>query len=108
MSKCPSCGRSFKNTPQDHVCKKTISVDDYILEQPEEVQPLLQQGIAQCAHHVFLAHHLLEAAGPVFAGEHDIGHTLHSTQRTPLGPRGCRIMRPHEHAAQLPPVRGRL
>jgi len=43
MSKCPSCGRSFKNTPQDHVCKKTISVDDYILEQPEEVQPLLQQ-----------------------------------------------------------------
>jgi hypothetical protein len=28
---------------------------------------------------MLLAHHLLEAAGAVLAGEHDIGHALHST-----------------------------
>ncbi len=43
------------------------------------VQALLLQRIAQRAHDMLLAHHLLEAARPVLAGEHDIGHALHST-----------------------------
>lgn len=43
MWQCPLCGREFKNTQQNHFCKKTNSVDDYITAQPEEVQPLLHR-----------------------------------------------------------------
>lgn len=44
MWQCPKCGREFDNTNQDHFCgepEKTI--DAYIAEQPESVQPLLNQ-----------------------------------------------------------------
>jgi uncharacterized protein YdhG (YjbR/CyaY superfamily) len=44
MWKCPKCGREFKSTNQHHFCgesEKTIDV--YIAEQPESVQPLLNQ-----------------------------------------------------------------
>lgn len=44
MWKCPKCGRSFKNTNQDHYCGKAPeTVEEYILRQTEEVQPFLQQ-----------------------------------------------------------------
>lgn len=42
MWQCPSCGREFETTQQDHFCKKTDCIDDYISAQSEEVRPLLQ------------------------------------------------------------------
>jgi uncharacterized protein YdhG (YjbR/CyaY superfamily) len=42
MWKCPKCGREFKNAEKNHFCGKISTVDDYIADQPEEVQPLLQ------------------------------------------------------------------
>lgn len=42
MWKCPKCGREFKNINQDHYCGKISSIDEYIFNQPAEVQPLLQ------------------------------------------------------------------
>jgi len=43
MWQCPKCGRSFKNTNQDHFCSKIETIDQYISEQPEKVQPVLQK-----------------------------------------------------------------
>lgn len=44
MWKCPKCGRSFKNTNQDHYCGEAPkTIEEYILRQPEEVQETLQQ-----------------------------------------------------------------
>lgn len=42
MWKCPKCGREFKNTNQDHYCGEAPkSIDEYILGQPEAIQPYL-------------------------------------------------------------------
>lgn len=44
MWQCPKCGRTFKNTNQDHYCgaaPKTI--EEYIARQPEKTQPYLKQ-----------------------------------------------------------------
>ena len=44
MWTCPKCGRSFRNCNQSHYCGKAPeTIEEYILEQPEEVQPILQQ-----------------------------------------------------------------
>lgn len=44
MWKCPKCGRTFKNTNQDHYCGEApVTIGEYIERQPEEVQPYLQQ-----------------------------------------------------------------
>jgi uncharacterized protein YdhG (YjbR/CyaY superfamily) len=40
---CPKCGRDFKNTNQDHYCGKISTIDEYISEQPAEVQPILNK-----------------------------------------------------------------
>lgn len=42
MWKCPKCGREFKNAGQNHFCGKISTIDDYIADQTEELQPLLQ------------------------------------------------------------------
>lgn len=42
MWKCPKCEREFKNAEQSHFCGKINTIDDYIADQPAEVQPLLQ------------------------------------------------------------------
>lgn len=42
MWKCPKCGRELENEEQKHFCGKIITIDDYINDQPVEVQPLLQ------------------------------------------------------------------
>ena len=42
MWTCPSCGREFKRTNQDHYCGKApSSIDEYILRQDIAVQPVL-------------------------------------------------------------------
>jgi uncharacterized protein YdhG (YjbR/CyaY superfamily) len=40
---CPKCSREFKNTNQDHYCGKIETIDQYIGEQVEEVQPILNK-----------------------------------------------------------------
>lgn len=41
---CPKCGRSFKNTNQQHYCgKKPETIDEYIMMQTEEAQHCLKQ-----------------------------------------------------------------
>ena len=40
---CPKCNREFKNTEQDHYCSKVETIDQYIAEQTEKVQPILQK-----------------------------------------------------------------
>lgn len=42
MWKCPKCGREFKNAGQSHFCGKINTIDDYIADQPKEVQTLLK------------------------------------------------------------------
>jgi hypothetical protein len=40
MWQCPKCEREFKNTNQDHYCREIETIDQYIHEQPEEVQSI--------------------------------------------------------------------
>ena len=43
MWTCPKCGRSFKNTNQDHYCGKALeTIDEYILAQNEGIPEQLQ------------------------------------------------------------------
>ncbi len=43
MWQCPKCGRNFRNTGQNHFCGKIETIDQYIGEQTEEVQPILNR-----------------------------------------------------------------
>lgn len=44
MWTCPKCGRSFKNTNQNHFCgEKPATIEEYIAAQPENVRGLLEQ-----------------------------------------------------------------
>ena len=44
MWTCPQCGRSFKAAGQSHYCGKAPeTIEEYILSQPEEVRPYLNQ-----------------------------------------------------------------
>lgn len=44
MWKCPKCGRNFQNENQHHFCDQfPQTIDEYIQEQPENIQPLLHQ-----------------------------------------------------------------
>lgn len=41
---CPKCGKSFKNTGQDHYCGEAVkTIDAYIDAQDEAAQPLLRR-----------------------------------------------------------------
>ena len=42
MWKCPKCERSFRAENQHHFCGKIETIDQYIGEQTEDVQPLLK------------------------------------------------------------------
>ena len=44
MWTCPKCGRNFRNINQNHYCGKAPeTIEEYIREQPEAVQPILWQ-----------------------------------------------------------------
>jgi len=43
MWQCPKCKRDFKNTNQNHYCGKIETIDQYISEQNENVQPILNK-----------------------------------------------------------------
>ena len=52
MWKCPKCGREFARANQSHYCgEKPLTVDEYIAQQPEAVQPELLhvRGILRAA-----------------------------------------------------------
>jgi len=40
---CPKCGREFIKTNQDHYCSTINTIDEYIADQAEGVQPILQK-----------------------------------------------------------------
>ena len=43
MWTCPKCGRNFRNINLNHYCGKAPeTIEEYILEQPEAVQPILR------------------------------------------------------------------
>jgi uncharacterized protein YdhG (YjbR/CyaY superfamily) len=42
MWKCPRCGETFEKPRQNHACVLSAhAIDDYIAEQPENIQPIL-------------------------------------------------------------------
>ena len=43
MWTCLKCKREFKNTNQSHFCVKPENIEDYIVEQVAEVQPILRE-----------------------------------------------------------------
>jgi len=43
MWQCSKCGRDFKTANQNHFCGKVETIDGYISEQPENVQPILNE-----------------------------------------------------------------
>ena len=44
MWQCPKCGREFQKKNQEHFCgEPPKAIEDYIAEQPKEIQPLLRQ-----------------------------------------------------------------
>lgn len=44
MWRCPTCGREFRNTNQQHFCSEpSKTIDSYIAAQPENVRPILNQ-----------------------------------------------------------------
>lgn len=44
MWQCPNCKREFQRQNQEHFCGEAINtIDEYIANQPEHVQPLLHQ-----------------------------------------------------------------
>lgn len=43
MWKCPKCNREFKNVGQSHYCGKAKNIDDYLTQQPAEIQAILQE-----------------------------------------------------------------
>jgi uncharacterized protein YdhG (YjbR/CyaY superfamily) len=43
MWKCPKCGKELKKENQSHYCVKVNTIDEYIVAQTEEIQPLLHK-----------------------------------------------------------------
>lgn len=43
MWNCPKCGRTFRSVNQSHYCGEAPrTIEEYISEQPEEIQPILR------------------------------------------------------------------
>jgi uncharacterized protein YdhG (YjbR/CyaY superfamily) len=43
MWQCLKCGRKFRSENQSHYCGKVATIDQYIVQQPEAIQPVLEQ-----------------------------------------------------------------
>ena len=75
MWKCPKCGRTFKNTNQDHYCGKTPeTVDEYILAQDEEIRDMLQSVRAVLKEELPDAKEKISWSMPTYRKEHNIIH----------------------------------
>lgn len=72
---CPKCGRSFKNNNQSHFCgKKPETIDAYIAEQAEEIQPYLKQVRETIYKAIPKAQERISWSMPTFWLEHNIIH----------------------------------
>jgi uncharacterized protein YdhG (YjbR/CyaY superfamily) len=88
MWKCPKCGRSFKRQDQSHYCEKPLTIDDYILQQDENVQPVLRE-IREIIHSAIPdAEERISWSMPTFWKEKNIIHFAASKKHLGLYPGG--------------------
>lgn len=75
MWTCPKCGREFAKNNQEHYCGEAPkTIDSYIAEQPEEIQPLLHQ-VRNAIHHVLPeAEERISWSMPTYWKKHNIIH----------------------------------
>ena len=74
MWQCPKCGREFKNQNQDHFCEKPKSIDEYILGQPENIQPILHQVRDVICRSVPETEERISWSMPTFWKKHNVIH----------------------------------
>jgi uncharacterized protein YdhG (YjbR/CyaY superfamily) len=75
MWKCPECGRVFETENQDHNCDETSSpIDAYIADQPEEIQPILNQVCGKIRSVLPDAEERISWRMPTFRKKHNIIH----------------------------------
>lgn len=75
MWQCPKCGREFNNQNQEHFCgEKPKTIDEYILTQPESVQPLLYQVRDTIHAAIPDAEERISWSMPTFWKKHNIIH----------------------------------
>ena len=88
MWKCPKCGRSFKRQDQSHYCEKPLTIDDYILQQDENIQPALRE-IREIIHSAIPdAEERISWSMPTFWKEKNIIHFAASKKHLGLYPGG--------------------
>lgn len=69
MWTCPVCGRSFKNTSQNHSCVKPENIDDYISRQPEDRRDCLTRIRTVIAAAIPQAKECIAWSMPTFRGK---------------------------------------
>lgn len=75
MWQCPKCGREFKKQNQEHFCsEKPKTIDEYILAQPESIQPLLNQVRNTIRAAIPYAEQRISWSMPTFWKNHNIIH----------------------------------
>lgn len=75
MWQCPKCGREFKSANQHHFCGESEkTIDAYIAEQPESVQPLLIQVRDTIRAAIPEAEERISWRMPTFWRKHNIIH----------------------------------
>lgn len=75
MWKCPKCGRSFKNTNQQHYCgEKPKTIDEYIAAQDEEQRAYLNKIRGAIHNAIPEAEERISWSMPTFWKEHNIIH----------------------------------
>lgn len=91
MWTCPVCGRSFKNTSQNHSCVKPENIDDYISRQPEDRRDCLTRIRTVIAAAIPQAKECIAWSMPTFSGKADCDSVCcRSEPCGPLSrPRGC-------------------
>lgn len=75
MWKCPECGREFKNEGQDHFCgEPPKTIDEYILSEPENIQPFLHQVRDNLRNALPEAKEKISWSMPTYWNKHNIIH----------------------------------
>lgn len=72
---CPDCKREFENTNQQHFCtNKPETIDEYIAQQPEEVQEILKEVRSTIKSILPDAQERMTWGMPTFWDKHNIIH----------------------------------
>lgn len=72
MWTCRTCGRSFKNTNQNHSCVKPENIDDYIAQQAEDHRDYLVRIRACIAAAIPEARECISWSMPTFKGKRNV------------------------------------